>query len=181
MGLDIHAASHLRYLGPIPKAEERDRLEQELSAQDKCLSDVYFFLYPNDPAHKAQLAGMKPGLYEYTDQTQQHGFRAGSYSGYNWWRQQLCQFAQGVEPEEVWNHPRRYRGKPFVELIDFTDCDGRIGTKVAAKLAQDFRDHKKLAADFFSTLGEENCGVEVYEDFARAFELAAQDGALRFC
>jgi hypothetical protein len=181
MGLDIHAASHLRYLGPIPKAEERDRLEQELVAQDKCLSDVYFFLSRNDPAHKAQLEGMKPGRYEYTDQTEQHSFRAGSYSGYNWWRRQLCQFAHGVEPEEVWSDRQRYRGKPFVELIDFTDCDGRIGTKVAAKLAQDFRVHKKPAADFATTLGPENDWLEVYEEFARAFELASQDGALKFC
>jgi hypothetical protein len=181
MGLDIHAASHLRYVGPFPKDEERERLERELLAQNKYLDDVYFFLSANSPGHKARLAGMKVGYYEYTDRTEQHSFRAGSYSGYNWWRQQLCLFALGVAPEEVWRHPRRYRGKPFVELIDFTDCDGRIGTKVAAKLAQDFRDHEKPAADFASTLGEDSGWLENYEDFALAFELAAQDGALAFC
>jgi hypothetical protein len=180
MGLDIHAASHLRYVGPIPRDEACERLEEELEAQGKDLHEVYFFLYQNDAAHKTRLTGMKHGLYEYTEQSKQHGFRAGSYSGYNWWRRQLCQFALGVEPEEVWQHPRRYRGKPFVELIDFTDCDGRIGTKVAAKLAQDFREHKKPAADFASTLGQENDWLEIYDDFALAFELAAQNGAVEF-
>jgi hypothetical protein len=181
MGLDVFAASHLRYVGPIPSVEEREQLEEELSAQGKDLHDVYFFLHKNDSAHKARLAGMKPGQYEYTEGSERHGFRAGSYSGYNWWRRQLCQFALGVDPEEVWHHPRRYRGKPFVELIDFTDCDGRIGTKVAAKLAQDFRDHRKLAADFASTLESESYWFEVFEEFAEAFTLAAQDGALEFC
>jgi hypothetical protein len=181
MGLDIHAASHLRYVGPIPGEEERERLYEELEAQGKDPHEVYFFLYQNDTAHMSRLSGMKQGLYEYTEQSERHHFRAGSYSGYNWWRQQLCQFAHGVEPQEVWQHPRRYRGKPFVELIDFTDCDGRIGTKVAAKLAGDFRDHRKPAADFATTLGEGNYWFEVYEEFAQAFDLAAQDGALEFC
>jgi hypothetical protein len=183
MGLDVHAASHLRYLGPMPSYEERDRLEQELDRQKKNLSDVYFFLSPNDAGHKARLGGMKPGLYEYTERSEQHGFRAGSYSGYNWWREQLSRFALNVAPEEVWHNPRRYRGKPFVELINFTDCDGRIGTKVAAKLAKDFRDHAGRTAEFAAQFGaeEREYWLEVYQEFTRAFELAAQDGALRFC
>jgi hypothetical protein len=183
MGLDVHAASHLRYVGPMPSYEERDRLEQELDKQKKLMDEVYFFLSANDRAHKARLDGMKPGLYQYTERSRQHGFRAGSYSGYNLWRRLLSRFAHGVEPEEVWEHPRRYRGKPFVELIDFTDCDGRIGTKVAARLAKDFRDHAGRIAEFGAKLNaeEREYWLEVYGEFTKAFELAGQDGALRFC
>jgi hypothetical protein len=82
MGLDIHAASNLRYVGPIPQREEFDRLEEELNRQDKCLDEVYFLLFPNDPEWEDHLAGMKHGLYEYTAATEQHSFRAGPYSDY---------------------------------------------------------------------------------------------------
>lgn len=180
MGLDVSAASHLRYVGPIPSAEAREKLEEALTAQGKDPYDVYFYVYGNGTAHKAQLKGTKPGLYQYTESSQQHGFRAGSYSGYNLWRRMLCRFAHGVEPEEVWEHPRRYRGKAFVELIDFSDCDGRIGAKVAAKLAQDFRDHAKRVADYSTTLDDGEYLWEVYQEFATAFALAGQDGALAF-
>jgi len=180
MGLDVSAASHLRYVGPIPSDEEREKLEEDLSAQGKDSWDVYFFVYGNGSSHKAQLAGTKPGMYALTERSEQHSFRAGSYSGYNLWRRLLCRFVHGVEPEEVWQHPRRYKGKPFVELIDFTDCDGRIGAKVAAKLAQDFRDHAKRAKDYATTIEDGGYLWGVYEEFAKAFALAAEDGALAF-
>src|SRR5437763_778688 len=98
MGLDIHAASHLQYLRPIPGGEEFNRLEKEVNAQGKCLDEVFFLLFPNDPDWEEHLDGMKPGLYEYTAATEQHRFRVGPYSDYHLWRDHLCQFALGVEP-----------------------------------------------------------------------------------
>ena len=180
MGLDVSAASHLRYVGPIPSDEEREKLEEDLSAQGKDSWDVYFFVYGNGSSHKAQLAGTKPGMYALTERSEQHSFRAGSYSGYNLWRRMLSQFAHGVDPEVIWESPRRYRGKAFVELIDFTDCDGRIGTETSKKLAQDFSDNAKRAADYASTAENGDYFWEVYQEFAQAFALAAQDGALAF-
>jgi hypothetical protein len=180
MGLGVSGVSHLRYARPMPGDEEFDRLYEAFDAEGKDLFEVYFMLDANDTSHKAQLKGMKPGLYEYTERSEKHGFSAGSYSYYNGWRRRLCQFAHGVDPEEVWNNPRRHRGKPFVELIDFSDCDGRIGTQVSAKLARDFRDHHKRAADYATTIENGSDWFELYQDFARAFELAAQDGVVRF-
>lgn len=181
MGLDIHAASHLRYVGPYPQGEEFDRLEAEANSQDKCLLDVYFLLDSNDTNWDEHLAGMKPGLYEYTDATGQHSFKAGSYRYYNLWREHLCRFALGVEPSEVWEDPERFAGRPFVELINFTDCDGRIGTKLAAKLAADFCDHEEEAEKFAASLKDEESFIENYRDFACVFEIAAQRGAVEFC
>jgi hypothetical protein len=149
---------------------------------------VYFVLHPNDRYHRARLGGMKTGIYAYTPRSRKYGFRAGSYGGYNLWRDQLSRFALGVPAEDVWLEPRRYRGKPFAELIDFTDCDGRIGTTVAAKLAEDFATHAARARRFAATLpGADPNGwspeewLASYRDFARAFRLAAKDGALTFC
>ena len=179
MGLDIHAASHLRHVGPIPKGDEFDRLEERVNAHDKCLDEVYFLLYPNDADWEEHLAGSEPGLYEYSAATEQHEFRAGPYSYYNTWREQLSRLALGVEPSVVWENPDQFAGRPFVELIHFTDCDGRIGARLAAKLATDFRAHATSAEEFAASLSESFIGN--YRDFMRAFELAAQQGALAFC
>ncbi len=62
-----------------------------------------------------------------------------NYAAYDGWIRRLSLMALGVEPEQVWNHPRRYRGKPFVELINFPDTDGgAIGPVTSAKLYGDF-------------------------------------------
>jgi hypothetical protein len=47
--------------------------------------------------------------------------------------------ALGVEPAEVWNYPRRFRAKPFVELVNFPEAGGgAIGPITSAKLYEDF-------------------------------------------
>jgi hypothetical protein len=181
MGLDIRAASHLRYVGPVPDEDEWQRLNDEAEAAGRCVSEQYFFLGPNDDGWDDRLGDMTPGLYECTPATEQHEFRAGTYSGYSDWREQLCRSALGVSPETVWENPEQFTGQPFVELIHFTDCDGRIGTAVAAKLATDFYAHTAgFAAD---VAGQEYTGyyLSTYRDFTTAFGLAGQGGALEFC
>ncbi|MCI0704316.1 MAG: hypothetical protein L0241_24930 [Planctomycetia bacterium] len=188
MGLDIFAASHIKYARPIPRRKEFDKLLEEIEAQGKSLTEVYFPFYTNASCHRQRLGGMKPGLYSYTKKSRKYEFRAGSYSGYNWWRNQLSLFALEVGAEAVWREPRIYRGKPFVELINFTDCDGRIGTSVCEKLAEDFTSHAARAKRFPSTMTSTDPDawpgddwLAVYRQFARAFRLAAQNGALAFC
>jgi hypothetical protein len=187
MGLDISAASHLRYAGPMPRGKALDRLEAKLSADGQSLDETYYLLWPNVPAHRARLGGMKPGLYEFTPQSRRASFRVGSYGYYNWWRGELSRFALGVEADDVWMEPGDFRGRPFVELIDFTDCDGRIGTTVAAKLAADFTSHaaraKRHAAGIIlpDTPDAGTDWLENFRAFARAFRLAANGGALKFC
>jgi hypothetical protein len=187
MGLDITAASHLRFAKPIPRDKAFDRLEEELAKKKKFVNEVYFVLYANQACFRQRLVGMRPGLYEYTRSSRRHSFRAGSYSGYNWWRDQLCRFALGVPAADMWATPQRYRKQPFVELINFTDCDGRIGTQVSAKLSADFTSHASKARKFTPAddeMGEEGAAaywLEVYQEFTTAFRLAAKNGALRFC
>ena len=179
MGLDIHAASHLQYIRPIPSREEFDRLEEEVDRQGKCLDEVYFLLTANDADWKDYLAPMEPGLYAYTPTTKKFEFRAGAYSYYNLWRKHLCQFALGVEAEILWENPERFIGQPFVEIINFTDCDGRIGPLLATKLARDFRDHSSQAEEFAALLEDDPDFIENYRDFSKAFEVASR-GALTF-
>jgi hypothetical protein len=187
MGLDIYAVSHLRYVRPMPRGKAMDRLEAEAAEQGKSLGELYFILRGNYSRHRARLGGMKVGLYARTKASKSFGFRAGSYSGYNWWRNELSLFALDEEASNVWVEPRSFRGKAFWELIDFTDCGGRIGTTVAAKLAADFTAHAKRAARHAPTIEmaeNPDAGtywLETYRDFATALKLAARDGALTFC
>src|SRR3972149_5024711 len=64
------------------------------------------------------------GYYTYAEKL---SFRAGTYSSYNQWRDQLAQLAQGA----------------FLELINFSDCEGAIGSKTSTKLLKDFQDHEQ--------------------------------------
>jgi hypothetical protein len=121
-----------------------------------------------------------------------HAFRAGSYGGYNWWRNQLALMAYGKSAEEIWSDPNL--AGPFIEVINFSDCEGIIGPVVAAKLARDFSNHieqaKRFAPQrsgdddpiFDSNPPSERQGwfLEAYQLWARAFELAADGGCVRF-
>lgn len=102
-------------------------------------------------------------------------FRAGSYSGYNAWRERLSRLALGVEPGAVWQRWSKFEGKPFAELINFSDCEGTIGPIVSKRLAADF-------AAFDETAREKMDVYEyaLYRDWLRAFERAADDGAVEF-
>lgn len=115
--------------------------------------------------------------------TEELGFQAGSYSGYNRWRENLCLFAHGVDPETIWFAEDVWEGKPFFELILFSDAQGTIGPETSAKLAKDFAFyelHCLSRAQEIPDEGEREWFIEKYEDWRAAFELAAQDGFVIF-
>jgi hypothetical protein len=93
------------------------------------------------------------------------GFRAGSYSGNNWWRAKLEKFAKGND---------------FSELINFADNEGVIGPVVSAKLAKDFANNKDKAKVFAGSLEDGDWWLGQYERWQQAFEMAADDGAVDF-
>jgi hypothetical protein len=117
--------------------------------------------------------GIKPGYYTAEEA---FDFRAGSYSGYNWWRDRLARMAFGKPAESVW---REDSDGPFFELIAIPDNEGVIGAPVAAKLARDFAEHADKAAAFAETLGAP-WWPEVYADWRKAFEMGADGGAVDF-
>lgn len=93
-------------------------------------------------------------------------FRAGSYSGYNWWRARLEKFAEGED---------------FQELINFADNEGVIGSVVSRKLANDFNKNAERASLYALTLGEEaDYWFKLYKLWQEAFEMAADSGAVDF-
>lgn len=59
-------------------------------------------------------------------------FRAGSYSGYNWYREKLGEL----------------NAEAFREQIDFSDCEGVIGSVVANRLAKAYWENASKAICF---------------------------------
>jgi hypothetical protein len=118
--------------------------------------------------------GLADGLYRRGGESM--SFRAGSYSGYNLWRAWLCKAALGVSQEEVWRGgDTAFAGKPFVELINFSDCEGFIGPKTSAKLALDFAEHEARILK-----GADPYNADRYRKWRQAFEMAAGNGAVKF-
>lgn len=129
-------------------------------------------MYP-EPHFYAQADGMQPGCYV-TEGKAEH-FYAGAYSGYNAWRRDLANAMLGVTPEVVWNDPAAFAGKSFVELVNFSDCEGLIGPRTSAKLARDFAEHRERAVAH-SENASRPWFLARYDDFAAAFKLAAREG-----
>lgn len=103
----------------------------------------------------------------------------GAYSYYGAWREKLAKLA-GYPPvtgrlfphsEGAWASTEG----PFWELIDFTDCDGVLGTTVCQKLAKDFAAYEESAR----LLGDEDF-LYTYLQFKAAVEFASDGGAVVF-
>lgn len=170
MGLDVTAYSRVVLLEVI---EDVDAWETKYYDADD--PDRMTYVY-DDPDFRDRLPPIvADGAYRIDGEV--IDFRAGSYGGYNEWRNQLARLALGVEADQVWADPDAYVGKPFYELIDFSDCEGVIGTDACTRLAADFAafqdrvDTHTHADDWFR---------EKYRQWHAAFALAADGGFVSF-
>lgn len=84
------------------------------------------------------------------------------YSLYNSWRDQLSAFVDDANPYA------------FFELINFSDCEGVLGPLVSKKLAYDFSMFEEQARN------EGGIFYEIYMWWKKAFEIAADEGAVQF-
>ena len=119
-------------------------------------------------------------------------FRAGSYSGYGYFRNKLA----GIMGYEYSMKDHSFLGKtyqfkdhvinagdPFEELINFSDCEGAIGTIYSKKLYEDFKNNHQF---IFDQLGldddhdQDTKFVEVYVLFMEAFRVASNNGVVIF-
>ena len=175
MGLDITAHRGLR------KAAPGEGIDAEYGDADSANGWHQMYVNPDFPSQADDIE--HDAIYHADDS---FGFRAGSYSGYNWWRDQLAALAgypltahigghrggELMHAASVWNDPRP---GPFVELINFSDAEGVIGPRTSAKLAKDFAAFQAKADahpdDYFRAK---------YADWRKAFEMAADGGAVDF-
>jgi hypothetical protein len=130
------------------------------------------FIHPSFPEQGEGLTD--GGVYRSNDEM--YRFRAGSYSGYNAWREMLCEMVYDALPIILWEHPDEFKGEPFYELINFADNEGAIGPIVSAKLAKDFADYQAKADQH-----EDEFFRDLYSKWRTAFEMASENGVVIFC
>jgi hypothetical protein len=160
MGLDISAYEKVTLVHPTNAYNEEYELPN------------HRFLYQS-PGFIAQADGLVTGHYKV--EGEEIHFRAGSYSGYNHWRNTLS-LMLGKPAEEVWENP-------VPGPIHFSDCEGIIGPKTSAKLAKDFAEWEEKAAIFFNAQPEYQYPdwiISKYNDFHKAFVLASNGGVVIF-
>lgn len=170
MGLDITAYSRLEYIETMDVQAWEDKYYWHEDEMPFKTATAHHW----EPVYTDRAVPIvEDGVYKINGE--KFDFRAGSYTGYNRWREQLSFMATGLNPRTIWNAPDRYASKPFVELINFSDCEGIIGSQVAAKLAADFAAYQEQADrhsdDYFR---------EKYAAWRKAFELAADGGMVEF-
>ncbi len=102
-----------------------------------------------------------------------HCFRAGSYGGYNSFRNNLCTLANNITVEELWK--TEDESLKFYWLINFSDCEGYIGTSYCKILYDEF---VKYNDKIMSSLNDFD--KVKYKDFKEAFRLGSNNGLVDF-
>lgn len=184
MGLDISVH------GKLEPVSDKDRKKLDAWRNDgnwdgpECGDDLIDRTIHLNPKQSwpERLAGLEPGWYK---ANRQGSFRAGSYSGYNHWREQLCFMALRTTPAVIWHgeEEEKRKGQPFIELVCFSDSEGAIGPEVAKKLHKDFVDWKGRAEEFAGRMDPDDGEyfLDKYDEWTEAFRIASDGGVVDFC
>lgn len=167
MGLDIVAYRDVSLIDTLSDVEE-----YEAKYPYAVYGESTVYVYRNDPVFAERMADLVPGGVYWFEES--FKFRAGSYYGYNRWRDELSRLMLGVPADTVYDNLAQYQDKPFFELIWFSDCEGFIGTEVSRRLEQAFIEHQNKI---------EAASREWREGYAlwwKAFRTAAQNGFVQF-
>jgi hypothetical protein len=193
MGLDISAISDVKSV-EIP--EDIELWSDEYYDWEQDIGGNVWNLNPNS-WFPEQSEGLTDGPVQ--AQGEQYGFRAGSYSGYGEWRDDLARAAGYIGgAQQVWGNfdtgesMGDIYSKPFTHLINFSDADGVIGPIVSEKLYQDFVNYEddvmKIVDQWYLKLDpDKEYDTETvkwfrakYNDWKQAFNIARNNGAVIF-
>jgi len=179
MGLDITAYRKLTKLDAVFDADGDPINPETREALDYDLKVYANFDFP----------GREDGLEDRAVYSAEDsmGFRAGSYGGYNAWREELAKLA-GYPLTDYTIYGRTERrhdagawaasAGPFWELINFSDCEGIIGPVVSEKLAKDFAEFDERAKAHAASRND--WFYPLYQTWRQAFDMAADGGAVDF-
>jgi hypothetical protein len=174
MGLDIYSIERIEFVQPLPAVGSAD---WPLVDWDKADDEGWIAVY-NHQCYPEHLAPFMPGFY--VESGASVSFNAGSYSGYNAWRELLCKAVNNCKPHDIWED--RMPGVVRLrEFIHFTDCEGVIGPLYATKLAAEMTDLRcRLAANPPMHFDHQGYFMELYDSWLGAFRIAASDGVVLF-
>lgn len=174
MGLDITAYKNIKL-----------NLDQNFDWESDDRYRDYFKAYVNPDFPKQGSGIINEGIYIFDDIT---GMRAGSYSSYNDWREELAEFGnyvpvvyevvKGIPETQNLSYQQgavNAESGVFHELLNFSDCDGIINSEVSKKLYNDFVNNDS-AAKLFS----DDYFYAKYCEWKKCFEFASHNGAVVF-
>lgn len=120
-----------------------------------------------------RLDGWDEGWYECAGED--FTFDAGARERYGEWRDWLAQSVMGMDAAGVARQYKKLAQCPFAKLIAFSDHEGAIGPESSTRLAADF---SRYGMDLLT--GAPSWKIDLYRNFAQAFEIAARDGFVLF-
>jgi hypothetical protein len=147
MGLNISVYTEKRFLGATePEDEDWDYAEYDFETNKRI------------------------GFYE--------GVRIGDsgnipYSSYNMLREKLCKFTIGIDINLVWERPMPYY--PFIEIINFSDCEGMINNNNCKKLNDEFI---KWESRIKEIAKDDTYFLNFYENISSLFKLAVENNGI---
>lgn len=155
MGLNITAYSNIK--------KEVNRENMDL---DECYENnwTYFYIHTDKDCYQ-HIDIDSEYAYSYDDSVK---MRAGSYGGYNSWRNLLREFSKTLPVDADGYYA-------FYELINYSDCEGVIGTMCSTKLYKDFSDYEEQANLYF-----QDYDLTKYMEWKTMFEFASNNGAVMF-
>ena len=149
----------------------------------------YVFHNVDDVFYYRRSAPIEKGKLYKHDGDYEHVY-SSSYSGYNTWREILAKMADyplveyslEMATKKTKSHAASAWGygdhdmsdMPFYEMIDFTDCDGTLGTVSCIKLYEDFKENY-VKAKAFSVKNDAEWWFKGYEEFLKGFAFAAKN------
>lgn len=174
MGLDITAYKNIEL-----------NLDQNFDWESDDRYRDYFKAYVNPHFPKQGVGIIDSAIYVFDDIT---GMRAGSYTSYNDWREELAEFA-GYKSElyqQIHGIAESCKlsfalgaesetGGLFHELIVFSDCEGVINAEVSKKLYNDFVECDAEAKEF-----SDGYFYAKYCEWKKCFEFASHSGCVVF-
>ena len=204
MGLDISAVSKLE---PIEVPEDIEKWSDEWYDWESEIGGDVYNVYSMD-AFPEQSEGLEDGAYISRD-GEHTSFRAGSYSGYGTWREWMASAVmQGILNKTggataMWHSSDEGDySLPFMDIINFSDSEGMIGTVASKRLYNDFRryendimdwmDHQYLTQTPMSQSSwrdEEDKPLDKgdfewfqrqYQEWKNAFRIASDNGVVMF-
>lgn len=164
MGLDIIAYSRLKkneYLSN-KKDEDKDYIDGNYLIMSPRLTEI-------EEAFPGRAEPLKYNGDVYDCENYEY-INIGSYSTYGWFRRALETFSEDYD----W----------FNELIDFSDCEGVIGSVVSEKLYEDFSSNAESFEQWVYqkySIFDGEWLLQMYYKFKSAFEIAKDGGAVEFC
>jgi hypothetical protein len=176
MGLDIRAISKIATKRTDPEQYEFNELMDAEIGQ--------FYINPDFASHTSDY-GLEPGVVDYiqTDESTTESLRAGSYSGYNKFRNLLSLAVLGVKAETAWENVNTYSDKPLWDIINFSDCEGAIDASTSEKLRGQFQSCRTVFEDYITKdtdIGDMDTEhyMETYDGMIKCFALGSEDGVV---